>query len=143
MFMRRHVLDAVGLLDESYQYVPDNDFLFRVACQFHFEKLNMRIANWRYHPSSISMMGRTTTWSAYDAEIDRARRASYSSSAFSRVIPYKYSGMLRAVYKVKRVLQRAVRLHYLAYIPMWMRAIKQHFQSMLRRGARNESGDTS
>jgi glycosyltransferase involved in cell wall biosynthesis len=60
MFMRKHVLETAGLLDETYHHVPDNDFIFRVAQNFPIRKLSMRIANWRHHPTSITRRGTTT-----------------------------------------------------------------------------------
>ena len=139
MFMRKHVLEVVGLLDESYHYVPDNEFIYRVAQNFPIEKVDLRIANWRHHPSSITMRGRKTVWNEHDADIERAQRTSYSSLHISRWIPFECSGILRAAYKVKRVFQRAVRLHYLAYIPMVMQTIQQRWKSMFQAGAKRES----
>jgi glycosyltransferase involved in cell wall biosynthesis len=130
MFMRKHVLDEVGLLDESYHYVPDNEFIFRVAQKFSIKKVNLRIANWRHHPSSITMRGRKTVWTEHDADIERAQRTSYSSLGVSKWIPFEYSGILRAFYKLKRVFQRAVRLHYLAYIPMALNSIHQRLSAI-------------
>lgn len=135
MFMRKHVLDKVGLLDESYHYVPDNEFIFRVAQDFHIQKVNLRIANWRHHPSSITMRGRKSVWTEHDADIERAQRRSYNSLGISRWIPFEYSGMLRTIYKVKRVFQRAFRLHYLAYLPMVVDTIQQRWNSLFSRNA--------
>ncbi len=141
MFMRKPVLEVAGLLDETYHYVPDNEFIFRVAKNYHIEKVNLRIANWRHHPSSITMRGRKTVWNEHDADIERARRTSYNSLGISRWIPFEYSGILRAVYKVKRVFQRAVRLHYFAYLPMVMQSIQQRWKAMFQGGAKHETAE--
>lgn len=138
MFMRRSVLETVGLLDETFRYVPDNDFLFRLASRYEIKKLDWPIANWRRHPTSHTVRGQSSYWEAYQAEIDRAVRASYNSLPISRLIPYEYSAALRAIYRIKRVFQRAVRLHYLAYIPMWMDSIRRRWASWLGHSARRE-----
>jgi glycosyltransferase involved in cell wall biosynthesis len=143
MFMRKHVLDKAGLLDETYHYVPDNEFIFRVAQNFHIQKVGMRIANWRHHPSSITMRGRVTQWTEHDADIERAQRTSYSSLRVSRWISFEYSGILRTMYKVKRVFQRAFRLHYLAYLPMLVDTVKRRWNARSRRNTGGESAERS
>jgi glycosyltransferase involved in cell wall biosynthesis len=143
MFMRKHVLDAVGLLDESYHYVPDNEFIFRVAQEYHIQKVGLRIANWRHHPSSITMRGRKTIWNEHDADIERAQRTSYSTLGISRWIPFEYSGVLRFLFKVKRVFQRLVRFHYLAYLPMVADTIRHRWASLFRRDAGSQSEESS
>jgi glycosyltransferase involved in cell wall biosynthesis len=143
MFMRKHVLDTAGLLDETYHHVPDNDFIFRVAQNFPIRKLSMRIANWRHHPTSITRRGTTTVWDAHTADVDRAIKTSYNTLAISHLIPYERSGGLRAVYKIKRVFQRILRLHYLAYIPIWLEAGKQRFSSIFRRQSRNDGSSST
>jgi len=49
VFVRRHVIDRVGLLDESYHYAMDYEWWLRIARVFRFERIPRYLATYRMH----------------------------------------------------------------------------------------------
>ncbi len=52
IFLRRRVLDEVGLLDETLRYTMDYELWLRVAARHQFSYLDTALAGYRLHPAS-------------------------------------------------------------------------------------------
>jgi glycosyltransferase involved in cell wall biosynthesis len=54
VFVRKHVIDTIGMLDESFHYTMDYDWWLRIAKQFPFHKVILPLATYRFHKDSKS-----------------------------------------------------------------------------------------
>ena len=61
VFLRRRVFEAVGMLDESYDYGMDYEFWLRLR-QMHVRYAARTLASFRWHPGSKSASGQMRSW---------------------------------------------------------------------------------
>lgn len=75
IFWCRHILDEVGLLDESLRYVMDYDLWCRIARHYEFHQVNRRLARYRVHAESNTGKG----WEPFRDERRRICRRYWGS----------------------------------------------------------------
>jgi len=102
-FWKREVFEKIGAFNDEFQYNMDGDYWFRVAQQFKMTHIRKTLAKLRWHSTSKSRKNKKTPSHRFLFEKDFQLKLCYSSLAISRIIPYKYSHVIRLLYRIKRV----------------------------------------
>ncbi len=118
-FWRRELLDRVGYLREDLHYNMDGEYWSRMARVTRIEHLPVVLANTRWHPDAKTYRDITEGAPRVTGVLRQEIQRSYQDLAISRLIPFRYSGPLRRLYRLKRFVARLVRGHYFAQRGWW------------------------
>ena len=114
-FWRRTIFDAVGYLDEELEYAMDGEFWARIAAKhLVISQVPMLLARLRLHASS--KMARVLSGQCPRAQQEREILLSryYRNLDVSRLVPLHYAPLLRKIFRLKQIFQRAIYGYYFA-----------------------------
>lgn len=112
-FWRREVYENIGPLNEDYTYNMDGEYFYRVSKQYEMIHVEKFLARFRWQPLSKTMGNRKKPSQLYLKELDAVRRDAYSSLRISKIIPFERDAAIRNTYRIKRILIRMFKGHYL------------------------------
>ena len=114
VFMRRRVLDCVGLLDENLDYSMDLDLYIRIAKNFPVGHIPELLANFRWHNESKSSRGVENF-----RKERRIIQKKYSTMCFyNKFCENCYYQFLRQFFRIKRILIKMITGKYFSSLPI-------------------------
>lgn len=125
VFWRREAMLKNGYFDETLKCNMDGDFYARLTQGMRVRRLNMAFANFRKQPHTKAAE-KNKNWDEIVArEVRIEREAAYARLAISRVLPFRYSAVLRLPLHLLRVSTRFLRGHF-----MLQRREKKHYREL-------------
>lgn len=113
LFWRSSMFKKVGFLNEKFLYNMDGEFFSRLFIAGKSKHIKHCIAKFRVHPSAKSSDMSPEKRKRFQEEMNFELQRSYSSLFISKILPYSLSFPLRIFYRMKRVIFRFIRGHYL------------------------------
>jgi glycosyltransferase involved in cell wall biosynthesis len=108
-FWRKTVTDKIGLFDENNHYTMDQDYWYRASKHFRIKHFPVKLAKFRLHSSSktnVSIEEKDTPYARrHQADLLRF----YNDMVISKFVPFKYSNIIRYLYRFSRVIQKVLR----------------------------------
>ncbi|MCK4821005.1 glycosyltransferase, partial [bacterium] len=112
VFFTRSVFEKVGHFDESYNYSMDSDYWFRVAQTTKIKHIPKFIASFRLHKQSKTNIHHQEITKLYAEESLRVIQRAYQALYISKVVPFRYSFILRKGYRIKRIVSKMINGYY-------------------------------
>ena len=103
------------LFNETFQYAMDSEYWSRLLVDKEIAKINIPIANFRWHENAKTIKSKSEKDSGYDIVINEEYhifKQSYKNLLISRLIPIKYSKLFYFYYRLRRLILRGVRCEY-------------------------------
>jgi glycosyltransferase involved in cell wall biosynthesis len=112
VFFRKDILLENGYLDESLVCNMDGEFFSRLTKNKKVKKLPIPISNFRRQPFSKASI-KYNDWNLIvKDEYLKELIPSYYSLSISKIIPYKYSFIVKIWFRIYRISLRVIFLHY-------------------------------
>ncbi len=122
VFIRRRVLDCVGLLDENLGYSMDLDLYLRIAKDFPVGHIPEILANFRWHHKSKTSRG-VENFRKERRIIQKKYSSIYFSNSFYENWYYRF---FKEFFRIKRILIKMIRGKYFPLLPV--ARLTEHFQ---------------
>jgi glycosyltransferase involved in cell wall biosynthesis len=111
-FFRKEILLSVGLLDEDLVCNMDGEFFSRLTQKRKVKKLPFPISNFRRQPFTKASPKYKDWNSVIKMEYQKELGKSYESLSISKIVPYKYSFIIKIWFRIYRIILRMILLHY-------------------------------
>lgn len=115
IFWKKQLTDKTGLFDEKYEYAMDSEYWSRLLWKKKIKKINIPIAKFRWHVQAKTILRKEKNSKAnLDAlrEDQNVFMNSYKNLTIAKIIPIKFTFILKKIFKAKRILYRFIAGHY-------------------------------
>jgi len=112
-FWRREVTEKIGFFDESNHFTMDQDYWYRASKYFKIKHIPEILAQFRIHQKSKTNVNFSQKDTLYSQQHFKDMLKFYSDLPISRIIPFKYSYLIRYPYRLKRIVKKFIQGKYL------------------------------
>ena len=112
VFFARAVFEKIGFFNEKYNYAMDAEYWARIATVSKIEHISKYLASFRVHTASKTKIHLQETNNRYSEESIQLIRKSYENLMISNIISFRYSFIIRKIYRIKRILVKFIKGFY-------------------------------
>lgn len=112
VFWKKDAMLKNGYFNETLKCNMDGDFYSRLTKGMIVKRINKALANFRKQPYTKAAENDSNWNSIVKKETKYERERAYNSLLMARVIPYKYSTIVKLPFQFARVFLRMLHLHY-------------------------------
>jgi len=113
IFWRKEIMGKCGLLREDLKWNMDGEFYSRLMHEAHIARLPFPLANFRQQPQAKSSITCPEWNTLQRREVQAELDQSFQHLPRSRWFPNPLKGSIRLFYKLRRIISRIFRGHYL------------------------------
>ncbi len=113
VFWKKEAMIINGYFNEELKCNMDGDFYSRLTRNMKVEKLKIAFANFRKQPHSKAAEKNNNWDLIVKNEVSFERINAYQRLLISKLIPYKYSAIIRWPFHFVRIMLRIIHLHFL------------------------------
>ena len=115
IFWKKYLSDSIDGFDESYDYGMDAEYWSRLLVNKNVKKINLIIANFRWHQSAKTIKSKNIIHTGHTRAIREKNlimEKSYENIRMSKLIPFEYSKPIYYVFKFRRLILRGLMGEY-------------------------------